>query len=178
MIVGCSSAGEIAGAAVADDGLSVAVATFATTRVELVTATVDEAGDSYPTGRRLAAALEVLDHDGDLQAIFVLSDGLSVNGGALVAGMTSVGRPDVVITGGLAGDGARFGATWVLVDGEPRAGRVTAVGFYGDDLVVGHGSRGGWDQFGPERLVTRAEGNVLYEHDGQPALAPLQEVPR
>ena len=35
---------------------------------------------------------------------------------------------------------------------------------------LGHGSRGGWDFFGPERRVTRSEGNVLYELDGTPAL--------
>ncbi|RJQ51925.1 MAG: hypothetical protein C4530_19405, partial [Desulfobacteraceae bacterium] len=29
---------------------------------------------------------------------------------------------------------------------------------------------GGWDPFGPERLVTRSKGNVLYELDGQSAL--------
>ena len=28
----------------------------------------------------------------------------------------------------------------------------------------------GWDPFGPERLITRSEGNVLYELDGKSAL--------
>jgi hypothetical protein len=36
---------------------------------------------------------------------------------------------------------------------------------------VSHGSRGGWDIFGPERVITRASGNVLYELDHRPALA-------
>jgi hypothetical protein len=47
---------------------------------------------------------------------------------------------------------------------------VGAVGLYGDPLEIGHGSRGGWDIFGPERRVTRSEANVLYELDGRPAL--------
>ncbi|MCH7888744.1 MAG: FIST C-terminal domain-containing protein [Proteobacteria bacterium] len=29
---------------------------------------------------------------------------------------------------------------------------------------------GGWDDFGPERVITRSQGNVLYELDSQPAL--------
>jgi hypothetical protein len=37
-------------------------------------------------------------------------------------------------------------------------------------LHITHGSRGGWDIFGPERLITRSENNVLYELDGRPAL--------
>jgi hypothetical protein len=46
-----------------------------------------------------------------------------------------------------------------------------AVGFYGNRLRVGCGSLGGWDPFGPERLITRSLGNVLYELDGRSALA-------
>jgi hypothetical protein len=44
------------------------------------------------------------------------------------------------------------------------------VGFAGDRVKIGHGSQGGWDRFGPERTVTRSEGNVLSELDGEPAL--------
>jgi hypothetical protein len=44
------------------------------------------------------------------------------------------------------------------------------LGFYGDNLKVGFSSRGGWDSFGIDRLVTRSNNNVLYELDGKPAL--------
>ena len=46
-----------------------------------------------------------------------------------------------------------------------------SVGLYGSDLRVGYASFGGWDPFGPERLITRSQGNVLYEFDGKSALA-------
>jgi hypothetical protein len=48
--------------------------------------------------------------------------------------------------------------------------RSVLLGFYGDRLRVGWSSMGGWDPFGPERLITRSRGNVLYELDGQSAL--------
>ena len=48
---------------------------------------------------------------------------------------------------------------------------VGVVGLYGDRLRVGYGSMGGWDTFGPDRMITRSEGNVLFELDGEPALA-------
>jgi hypothetical protein len=81
----------------------------------------------------------------------------------------------VVVTGGLAGEGPRFERTWVIVDGKPASGFVTAVGLYGDKINVGHGSKGGWDIFGPERTVTRSTGNVVYELDGRPVLALYKE---
>jgi hypothetical protein len=93
-----------------------------------------------------------------------------VNGSELARGINESLPADVAVTGGLAGDGSRFSRTWVLRDGRADSSVVAAVGFYGEHVQFSHGSRGGWDKFGPERIVTRSEGNVLYELDGKPAL--------
>ncbi len=170
-VVGCSTSGEIFGAALSDDSLSVAIACFDSSDVETASADVAGATGSFAAGRDLALSLT----RADLRSIMVLSDGLNVNGSELVRGVNSVVPKSVVVTGGLAGDGARFQRTWVLGENGPRAGLVSAVGLYGDHLRVGHGSKGGWDVFGPERRITRATGNVLYELDGRPALALYKE---
>jgi hypothetical protein len=114
----------------------------------------------------LAAALE----PEGLVHVFVLSDGLKVNGSDLVAGLVRHLPPSVTVTGGLSGDGDRFQETLVLWEGQPQQGSVVAIGFYGTHLHVGYGSLGGWDPFGPERLITKSHGNVLYELDGKSAL--------
>jgi len=102
--------------------------------------------------------------------VFVLSDGLHVNGSELVEGLAA-GLPEgVQFTGGLAGDGDRFQSTWVLGDRGLESDAVVAVGFYGQRLRVGFGSLGGWDPFGPERLITASRDNVLFELDGKSAL--------
>ncbi len=165
LMIGCSTAGEIHDTLIDDDTLAVAVAHFETATLASTWAEVSGPATSYGAGRKVAEALA----GDDLRCVLVLSDGLAVNGSELVRGLNSVLPGSVVVTGGLAGDGDRFESTWVLVDGLPREGSVVALGIYGD-VTVGHGSRGGWDIFGPERIVTRSEGNVLYELDGQPAL--------
>jgi hypothetical protein len=76
----------------------------------------------------------------------------------------------VTATGGLSGDGARFEETVVLWDDVVDRRTIAALGLYGSQLRVGYGSLGGWDPFGPERLITRSDGNVLYELDGHSAL--------
>ena len=166
VFVGCSTSGEIAGTQVHDASVSVAVVRFDHTRLRRAFTRVDHAADSYDAGVRLAAQLA----GEDLCAVFVLSDGLCVNGTPLVDGLTRHLPPGVSITGGLAGDGSRFAHTWVLDRDQPEANRICAVGFYGQRLRVGHGCDGGWSDFGPERRITRSEGNVLYELDGEPAL--------
>ena len=166
-LAGCSTSGEVSGSELHDDTLSVAVLRFAATRVHVETAPVT-ADDSRDVGLLLGKRLA--DHDPDLAAVLVLSEGLQVNGSALADGL-SAGLPvGTVVVGGLAGDGDRFASTWVLVDGVPVGGHVVAVGLAGDAVEVGHGARGGWSVLGPERVVTRSRGTVVHELDHRPAL--------
>ncbi|MDP2795466.1 MAG: FIST N-terminal domain-containing protein [Sulfurisoma sp.] len=164
---GCSTAGEILDARVYDESIAVTAVSFAATEVRLVSQAIVDSAASEAAGAALAAQLP---RDG-LRHVLVLSDGLHVNGTELVRGIKGGLPPEVEVTGGLSGDGARFGRTLVIADAPPRERLVAAVGFYGERFQVGHGSLGGWDPFGPSRLITRSEGNVLYELDGQSALA-------
>lgn len=165
-LIGCSSSGEIFDTAVQDESLSVSVARFEHTRLASAMTACTSAQQSFAAGKALAEQLR----RPDLRGVLVLSDGLQVNGSELVKGINSVLPDSVVVTGGLAGDGDRFGSTWILKDGTPQSGYITAVGLYGNQVHIGHGSKGGWDAFGPERRVTRSEGNRLYELDDKPAL--------
>lgn len=165
-IVGCSGAGEIYGSSVSDESLVVSALHFEHTAVRLATATIIEMTESFSVGQSMAQALL---GDG-LSHVLVFSDGLSVNGSELVRGFRSQLPAGVELTGGLAGDGERFQRTLVLADAPARERTLVAVGFYGSRLAVGYGSVGGWDTFGPERLITRSAGNVLFDLDGKPAL--------
>ncbi len=165
IVVGCSTAGEIHGTRIYDRTFSVAIAHFERARAAFASAPVT-AERSFEAGEHIARELS----KPDLRSVHVFSDGLDINGSELVRGLNSVLSTDVVATGGLAGDGSRFERTWALERGIPTQRVVTAVGLYGDSVHAGHGSRGGWDIFGPERRVTRSVANVLYELDGKPAL--------
>lgn len=169
--VGCSSSGEIFGNQVFDNSLSVGIACFKKTRTKVCSSPITEASQSYSVGQELA---KQLDQEG-LSALFVVSDGLRVNGSELVRGVNSVVGKEVTVTGGLAGDGSRFKETWVIHNGRPTTGHVTILAFYGKQVRVEHGSQGGWDIFGPERVVTKSEGNILFELDGKPALQIYKE---
>lgn len=171
VVMGCSTAGEILGTQIFDDSMSAAIVRFDHTDLRMASAPVQSAEGSFVAGQDIARQLK----DPRLKGILVLSDGLNVNGSELVRGLNSEVSPSVIVTGGLAGDGDRFRRTWVLQDRTPKPGFVTAVGFYGDRIRIGHGSKGGWDRFGPERRVTKSRGNVLFALDGRPALQLYKE---
>ena len=165
-MLGCSTSGEILGARLYDNGLAAAVLQFEHTRLKLAAASVATAADSFDAGATLGSALQA----DDLRSVLVLSDGHDVNGSELIRGLRSVLPDSVIITGGLAGDADRFQRTWVLHDRTPAQRHVQALGLYGDSVCVGHGSEGGWDVFGPERVITQSHGNVLEKLDDEPAL--------
>jgi hypothetical protein len=165
-VFGCSTAGEICGVEVADDTLVATAISFESSRVEIASESIHNIEESRSVGSRLAEGLR---KEGLVHA-FVLSDGLKVNGSALVDGLLKGLPPKVTITGGLSGDKGRFQETLVVCNGEPEGNRVGVLGLYGECLRVGCGSSGGWDPFGPERLVTRSQGNILYELDGKSSL--------
>lgn len=166
IIIGSSTAGEIVMDELYDDSLVATVVKFDSTTIKPSIKNISQERDSFALGSSIANELK----SEDLRNIFILSDGLNVNGSELTDGLNSVCSSDVMISGGLAGDGAKFESTWVVVDGQAKENYVSAIGFYGDTIRIGYGSHGGWDIFGIQRKVTRSEANVVYEVDNQPIL--------
>lgn len=170
-ILGCSTAGEIYGTQVTDEAMIVTAIHFDYAAVKSAKIQMKEGESSFQAGQRI---MKMLDQK-DLAHVFLLSDGVHVNGSELVKGLTSVMPTNISVTGGLSGDGDRFKETFVLSDDIGRVDTVAVVGLYGNRLKVNYCSAGGWEPFGPQRLVTRSKANVLFELDNQSALALYKE---
>ncbi len=165
-LIGCSTSGEICGTHVSDESIVVTAIEFDYTSIRTAQVVLGESSDSREVGRDLAARL----FDQSLVHVLVFSDGLVVNGSALTRGFMDALPEGVRLTGGLAGDGTAFRETLIVSGTRVQPRCVIAIGLYGTRLRVGYGSLGGWDPFGPERLITRSRTNVLYELDGRSAL--------
>lgn len=170
LLAGCSTAGEISDQGVSEDSVVVTAVRFKHPALRLAAASIKGMDDSLAAGQRLARQLAGDEGGEPLRHILVFGQGVNINGSALIQGLAATAGAGVIISGGLAGDGGAFQQTWVLTGQGISDHQVVAVGFYGDGVKVGYGSFGGWQPFGPARKVTRAEGNILYELDGEPAL--------
>ncbi|WP_055075166.1 FIST signal transduction protein [Pseudanabaena sp. 'Roaring Creek'] len=165
-IIGCSTAGEIFDTRVADDTIVVTAIEFEHTQIKGNYLPITKTSDSFAIGAKLAQSFPTE----DLAHLFVLSDGLIVNGSDLISGLRSQLPEHVTVTGGLAGDGSRFAETLILWNELLEKEIVAAIGIYGDRIKIGYGSLGGWATFGAKRVVTKSQGNILYELDGLSAL--------
>jgi len=166
LLVGCSTAGEICDTRVLDSSLVSTAIIFEKTKLQCSSVGVSDPKESYDAGKKLGKQL----NPKELVQAVILSDGLKVNGSELVKGLLESLPENVGLTGGLAGDGNMFEKTLVFNDGLPKSDNLVLLGFYGNDLKVSYESMGGFVPFGPERLVTKAKGNILYELDDQPVI--------
>ena len=164
-IIGCSTAGEIHDSEVTDNCLSVTSIDFEKSNLNVVSSEILN-GDIKLTAQKLCKTLP----KENLKSIMAFSVGHGINGTDLLDGLKEVVSDSVLITGGLAGDGVKFEKTFVSHNEYISDNLLVLVGLYGDNLVINSGCEGGWNNFGPQRFVTKSKGNVLYELDGIPAL--------
>jgi hypothetical protein len=170
-IVLSSTSGEILDNQVYDDTAVVTAIEFEKTQLRCVELKVNKEVNSRETGIALMKQLA----EENLSAVLVISEGSFINGSELVGGLNELNLNGIPVTGGLAGDAARFSSTQVGLNAPAAEGNVVAIGFYGKSIQIGHSSFGGWDEFGKERIVTKSDKNVLYEVDGKNALDLYKE---
>ena len=162
-----SSCGNVTSQYVEDSSVTATAIDFENSEFIIKTSNVLNTDlDSFKTGKEL---IEQFPLEG-LKFVFVVSEGSFINGSKLTEGMKSVVPHDVLITGGLCGDSERFERTIASYNEEPKEGEIIAIGLYGESLEISFSIFGGWTPFGPERIVTKSDGNVLFELDNKPAL--------
>ncbi|WP_405567546.1 FIST signal transduction protein [Polaribacter sp. Asnod6-C07] len=164
-----STSGDITSESVDDESITITAIEFEKSSFVIKTTNVlnnENKINSFKTGKELIKQLP----QENLKYVFVVSDGSFVNGSQLTKGMNAATDDNLLITGALCGDGSRFEITLTSYNEPPKEGKIVAIGLYGDTLEVSFATKGGWTPFGPERIVTKSQGNILYELDGQPAL--------
>jgi hypothetical protein len=166
-IVFGSSCADITSSSVNEDTISITAIEFERSSFVIKTSNVLNANsDSFKTGSDL---IKQFPKEG-LKYVFVVSEGSFINGSQLTEGMNNASNDNLLITGALCGDSERFEKTLASYNENPKQGEIVAIGFYSETLEVTFSIYGGWTPFGPERIVTKSEGNVMFELDNKPAL--------
>ncbi len=103
-----------------------------------------------------------------------LPESLTTSGQQIVEALgTRLGR-NVPVLGAGAGDGFQLTGTYQFCSREVCSDSVPVLLFCGP-LVYSIAVRSGWKQMGEPGLVTRADGSVVYEIDGHPAIEFYRE---
>ncbi len=162
-LIGCTTAGEIS-----TDGFSMGSAVLGgivSDQIDFETvACHDISRDSERAGQKMAMAFS-----DSVRYVQLFSDGITGNGSAILRGMSSVFSEDVPVSGGTSGDGGKFLKTWQFLGDQVFTDSAVAIGLSGD-FKLGTGVWSGWSPIGLPKKVTRSDGNVLFELNGEIAL--------
>jgi hypothetical protein len=176
-LTGCSAEGTIIGDDADESNFSVVVTAISSEELQwtngLATGLEDE-----PRAVGKQVAQELLPHlSAETIGLFIFSDGLSLNLNNFFAGLEGNLPSDhfLPLWGGGAGNNLNLlnptfqycddqvvsdGVSYALLSGKTQAG-----------WAISHGCI----PIGSERIVTRSQGNVIYEIDGKPAIEVLKE---
>ncbi len=121
--------------------------------------------NSYESGVNLAEQL-VCD---ETKLIISFADGINTNGEEFSKGISKV-SPDVILSGGLAGDNGELLKTYVFTKDEITSNGAVGVSLSSKTLNVTTNSSFDWLPVGKELIVTKAINNRVYEIDGMSAV--------
>lgn len=163
-LIGCTTDGELSSSGLTED--SVVVLGLASDDIQFHTAYATSLSqDSYLAGIAIGEAFK----NSNCRYIQIFSDGLTGNAGKIIDGIQAVLGKDIVIAGGTSGDGGMFVRTFQYHHDRILTDSIVAVALAGN-FSFGTGVGCGWFPVGTAKLVTKSNGNVLHELDGQPAL--------
>lgn len=109
-----------------------------------------------------------------LRTLVMFPDVLVGNGADIVRGVLDTMGAHFPMVGGAAGDDFKFEKTFEYHNGEVVSGAVAGVGFSGN-FSMGIGMRHGWVPIGMPMKVTKAEGAVVHEINGRPAVSIYED---
>jgi hypothetical protein len=178
IVGGSSGAGVIGPKSVASRGVSIVLLGGADIDVMTQAAPLGspQLVDVVPAAQRIAKAADEAARRGLAHyACLVFAPGIFVDGEALVAAVRKGAGARAQLAGGLTGDEMTMDRPKVWSfnaaskEYELRSDHAVLTGIF-TKKHVGIAARHGWRAVGPIRTVTRAEGPMLYEIDGRPAL--------
>lgn len=174
LVLGCSARSVIGGGREVEHGPAVSLAAGVLPGVTLQPFHLGMA--DIPSGPDAVEVWRERFDGADSPHFLLLSDPFSFEVEPLIRGLDEA-FPDARKIGGIASSGSAPGDNALYVGSEVHREGLVGVALAGDleiDAVVAQGCR----PIGSPMFVTRAHENVLYELDGRPALAVLQELYR
>jgi hypothetical protein len=129
----------------------------------------DDADIAGSTRRAAEAARDRAGAESPHSVLMLLCDGLTPDQREMARGAYEVTSAVIPLVGGAAGDDLHWQATSTFGEGRVLSDGFVCVWINSETpmaVAVDHG----WRPFGKPLLVTRAEGAVIHELDGQPAL--------
>ena len=167
-LIGCTTDGEVSSALeFQEDSMGLALFSGDGLRARAGIGTALAANPTQAAEAAVGAALLDGEH---ARLCITLPESLTVSAVSTVSALTKALPEGVPLVGGTAGDQWRFERTKQFCGRETHSDSLPVLMLYGD-FHFGIGVASGWSPIGESGKVTKAESNVVYEIEGESALA-------
>ena len=161
-LVGCTTSGEFVNEEVSDEAIAVLLLDM---KEENFSVHIAEEEDTVLAAKNATlAAKEKFENP----ALIVFSGGLATNGDDIIKGVNEVGN--YPLFGGLAGDDFKMQASYVFTNNKKSDKALLFLAIDKEKVTVAGLATSGWKAVGTPKIATKAEGNILYTIDDEPAL--------
>ncbi|MEI8062128.1 MAG: FIST N-terminal domain-containing protein [bacterium] len=168
LLVGSSTAGEISTEGPVGRS-SVVVMALSSPDVKFFAAVGDPVSKGpHNAGKSVAEAVQK-QAGGALKTFIMLPDVLNGNGAETVRGVLQALGDHFPVVGGASGDDFQFKKTYQYLNDKVYTDSVVGLGITGE-FKIGIGVKHGWIPVGVSMKVTKSEGGVLHEVNGEPAI--------
>ncbi len=161
-LVGCTTSGEFVNEEVSEKAIAVLLLDM---NKENFSVYISEEENTI-----LAAKNAAVEAKGKFEnpALIVFSGGLSTNGDDIIKGVNQVAN--YPLFGGLAGDDFKMQATYVFTNNKKSDKALLFLAINKENVTIAGLATSGWKAVGTPKIATKAEGNILYTIDNEPAL--------
>lgn len=161
-LVGCTTSGEFVNEQVSDKAMAVLLLDM---QPENFAIYLVEDQNTMLAAKNTAQKIKEKFEDA---ALLVFSGGLDTNGDDIIKGVQQVAN--FPLYGGLAGDDFKMKDTYVFTNTKKTNKGLLFLAIDKQKIDVTGLATSGWKAVGTPKIATRAEGNILYTIDDQPAL--------
>ena len=164
-LLGCTTAGEIVNDQLLEDNIVVLLLDIDSNhyRLQLI---------EYTDKGEYQAALELGQFAAKCftnPAIMILSAGITIDAENIVSGIKKGSSKSICLSGGLAGDELQMVDTWIFNNEKKSNSGIIGLVFDNNKVAIENQAISGWEPVGGENIITKAEGNVVYQINGERA---------
>jgi len=163
-IIGATTDGEVIESSEILNDTVVSFSLFEQTKIKIFHTDTHETG--YLTAQSL---INQFPKNDKAKVAISFADGLHTDGDGYLKCFEEQ-CPELIVSGGLAADGAEFVKTLVFTQEKVLSRGAVIALLYNEDLIVSTTASFGWDRIGKKMCVTKAKGNVVYTIDGTKAV--------
>jgi PAS domain S-box-containing protein len=160
VIIGSSTAGEVAHGKLYEQSVQISFTLFEKTKLKAHYVKKTDSSSAKKIAKKIKSK--------DMKAAIILSEGLNGDHLGFLETINSL-YPKLIIAGGLAGDNFKLKQTYLIFDDKIYESGSLMVSFSSKSLYANNSYNLSWMPIGKEMYITKAKGSRVYEIDGIPA---------